>query len=168
MRLKISLSIVIILTVVTSVIYYSNIFASGISTISFGSTYSGNSQIDGKLNYSFNIKKGNINDKINQIYFQGDTICFAFTVYGIDEETPVKVSFINPKNREQFPAERLDRVGNRFRGFSLVGTILEEFKIKNLNSTWINYKIKVEVENKNIQTKTTNIKKFKIDISYID
>ncbi len=66
-------------------------------------------------------------DLFNEIYFQGDTVCFSFLLAKEPRSETVKVEFINPSDGSAFPAERVDITDNRIHGFSLAGTLLEQF-----------------------------------------
>ncbi len=71
-------------------------------------------------------------DIFNFIYFEGDTICFSYTLTRRLFKKQAQVRFINPETNESFPAERLEVYRYRVFGFSLVGSILEKFYKNNL------------------------------------
>jgi len=71
-------------------------------------------------------------DIFNFIYFEGDTICFSYTLSRRLFKKQAAVRFINPETGEAFPAERLEVYRYRVFGFSLVGSILEKFHKKGL------------------------------------
>ena len=89
-------------------------------------------------------KKGKIKDLINYIYFEGDTLCFSLTLNREIKKNNIKVWFINPINNKKFSAERIEVINNRIfnipynsklYGFSLIGSILEEYYYKDLDKT---------------------------------
>lgn len=66
-------------------------------------------------------------DIFNFIYFEGDTICFSYTLSRRLFKKQAAVRFINPETGEAFPAERLEVYRYRVFGFSLTGSLLEKF-----------------------------------------
>jgi len=101
----------------------------GIYSVKFGSNLNSSGEINEKsllFNFEYNGNK-NIEKLFNHIYFEGDTLCFSFKIETNVNKDRVKVFFINPKNGDIFKAERIDMDGKRISGFSLIGTILEQF-----------------------------------------
>lgn len=86
------------------------------------------------LDFHFNYPKKTRTsaDIFNFIYFEGDTICFSYTLSQRLFKKQAVVRFINPETNEAFPAERIEVYRYRVFGFSLVGSILEKFYKKNL------------------------------------
>lgn len=78
-------------------------------------------------------KKHTSRDLFNFIYFEGDTICFSYSLTRRLYRSQVSIHFINPKTGESFPAERIEVYRYRVFGFSLAGSILEKFHSKELN-----------------------------------
>ena len=143
-----------------------NFFKSGISNIDLGSGY-GATGVEGDLNYRFKfLSKESNKETANKIYFEGDTLCFAFQVYGIDEDQTVKIYFVEPKSGKRFDVERIDRDGENFRGFSLIGTILENFLTEEFESNWIDFHLLVTFDDKGIIKEVTKFGKFHIKIDY--
>jgi hypothetical protein len=70
-------------------------------------------------------KAGKIRDLCNFIYFEGDTLCFSVD-FSHDVED-VTAYFTNPATGKKYRAERIEKLRSRVYGFSLVGSILEEF-----------------------------------------
>ncbi|MCP4131586.1 MAG: hypothetical protein GY754_11460 [bacterium] len=68
-----------------------------------------------------------VKDLFNYIYFEEDTLCFAFSINRSIKKDRVAVWFINPATGERFPAERIDMFDKKIAGFSLVGSLLERF-----------------------------------------
>jgi hypothetical protein len=66
-------------------------------------------------------------DLFNSIYFQGDTLCFSFELTRRVGRKMVSVWFINPETGERYRAERIDIHEKRISGFSLLGSILENY-----------------------------------------
>lgn len=79
--------------------------------------------------YRFDLpsKKGTVRDLFNYIYFEGDTLCFNVTLNRELENSPVSAHVRNPETGIQTEVERLEVLDNRVYGFSLVGSILEDF-----------------------------------------
>jgi hypothetical protein len=102
-----------------------------------GSALSGRGEItDESLDYVFKPRHvRTVRDLFNNLYFQGDTLCFSFTFSGDVSGEDFRVSFVNPATGEAFPAERLEKYGDRVFGFSLVGTVMEQFFRERLNDT---------------------------------
>lgn len=100
-----------------------------------GSVLSAGGEItDESLEYVFKPRRvGTVRDLFNHLYFQGDTLCFSFTFSGDAADKDIRVSFMNPATGEAFPVERLEKYGNRVFGFSLVGTVMEQFFRARLN-----------------------------------
>jgi len=104
--------------------------AAPLGELSLGSRLEPDGSIaDGSLEYTFRpySGKGTNRDLYNHIYFQGDTVCFSVLSSHPVEKRMVGAWFIHPASGRRFPAERLDVEGNRISGFSLVGTLLDEF-----------------------------------------
>jgi len=67
-------------------------------------------------------------DFFNFVYFEGDTVCFSYKLAQAITKEQLKIYFINPKTNARFAAERIDIINNNLvTGFSLVGSILEQF-----------------------------------------
>ncbi len=81
------------------------------------------------LSYSFPEPKKNrcSGDIFNHLYFEGDTLCFSYTLSRRLWKKQVSVKFINPANGMSFPAERIEVYRYRVFGFSLVGSLMEQF-----------------------------------------
>ena len=78
-------------------------------------------------------KKGTVRDLFNHIYFEGDTLCFNVTLNRDVTNSPVSVHMRNPISGVATEVERLEVLDNRVYGFSLVGSILEDFFALRLN-----------------------------------
>jgi len=76
---------------------------------------------------------GKVQDLFNYLYFRGDTVCFSFRLNRQVPVNSVRVMFIDPRTGRSFPAERTDVRGRYICGFSLVGTILEQFNAGELD-----------------------------------
>ena len=72
-------------------------------------------------------KQNTSSDIFNFIYFEGDTLCFSYTLTQRLYKSQAAVFFINPQTGEAFPVERLEVYRYRIYGFTLVGSILEKF-----------------------------------------
>ncbi len=81
------------------------------------------------LAYRFHaFKRGGKNrDLFNYLYFEGDTICFSFELEQQVDRNAISVWFINPKTGNRFAAERVDLSARRVCGFSLLGSVMEDF-----------------------------------------
>ncbi len=85
------------------------------------------------LTYRFQQKKHeHVKDLFNYIYFQGDTLCFSLSLNREIGKEHVKAWFVNSISGEQYKAERLEVEGKKIFGFSLLGSILEQFFKKEL------------------------------------
>jgi hypothetical protein len=73
-------------------------------------------------------------DLFNFIYFQGDTLCFSFKLTRSVRGEMVSAWFINPETGERYRAERIDIHEKRVSGFSLLGSILENYYRQNLDA----------------------------------
>ncbi len=96
----------------------------------FGSSVAANGEIDNtSLEYRFKrFRRCATNrDLFNTIYFQGDTVCFSFELTKSVAREAVSVWFINPETGKRYRAERIDIFEKRISGFSLLGTILENY-----------------------------------------
>jgi hypothetical protein len=71
-------------------------------------------------------KGGKYRDLFDYIYFQGDNICFSFKFSDRIDNKKITVNFSHPSSGLIFPAERIDIIGNRCFGFSLLGSVLEK------------------------------------------
>ncbi len=78
-------------------------------------------------------KNGEVKDLFNYIYFKGDTICFSVKADIRLNPDNTSVFFINPVDGKRYKAERLDFHENRASGFSLVGSVMEQFYSARLN-----------------------------------
>ena len=107
--------------------------------IEIGSDLS-NGKISNK-NVVFTFKKYSGNEKmkdlINFIYFEGDTLCFSYVLNSKEtlSQKDIKVH-VRSKDGKKFPFERVEIKNNRIFGFSLVGSILEEFHKKELHKPY--------------------------------
>jgi hypothetical protein len=79
------------------------------------------------------IKGGEVKDLFNYIYFKGDTICFSVKADIRLNQENTSVYFVNPADEKRYKAERLDFHGNSASGFSLVGSVMEQFYSAKLN-----------------------------------
>jgi hypothetical protein len=70
---------------------------------------------------------GTLQDLCNYLYFKGDTLCFSFTNNREYNRDNLKIWFIDPADNSRFVPERIDYHDGRVSGFSLVGTLLEQF-----------------------------------------
>ncbi|PKL38564.1 MAG: hypothetical protein CVV44_11830 [Spirochaetae bacterium HGW-Spirochaetae-1] len=66
-------------------------------------------------------------DLFNFIYFEGDTVCFSFKLTRKVNEKDVDIQFIEPSTGSGFKAERIDFIDDNVSGFSLLGSLLEQF-----------------------------------------
>jgi len=101
-----------------------------ITPAGLGSSLSTRGEItDSSLVYTFRDfeKKGTVRDLFNYIYFQGDTVCFSFCLSKPAGQGNIDAGFINPLTGKYYKAERIDVDGNRVSGFSLTGSIMEQF-----------------------------------------
>jgi hypothetical protein len=73
------------------------------------------------------LKKGTNRDLFNHVYFQGDTVCFSLLVTRPVTKANVNVLFFDPVSGRSFPAERIDIEKKRVSGFSLLGSLLDDF-----------------------------------------
>ncbi len=80
-------------------------------------------------------KNGEVKDLFNYIYFKGDTICFSVKSDIRLNPENTSVFFINPADGKRYKAERLDFNENWVSGFSLVGSVMEQFYSARLNET---------------------------------
>ncbi len=114
---------------------------------------------DKDLTYKFKEpkKKRYVRDLFNYIYFEGDTLCFSIAANEKLAERKIKIEFMNPATGKSRPAERIEIKQNMVYGFSLIGSILEEFFKDQLNDPIpergfccrdIPFIIKVTIENK--------------------
>ncbi len=85
----------------------------------------GNSSLEYRLKKSTRGTKNR--DLFNSIYFQGDTLCFSFKLTRSVGREMVSAWFINPETGERYRAERIDIHEKRVSGFSLLGSILENY-----------------------------------------
>jgi hypothetical protein len=95
-----------------------------------GSSVAATGEIDNtSLKYRFKRFRGATTnrDLFNAIYFQGDTVCFSFELTRNVGRGAVSVWFINPETGKRYMAERIDIFEKRISGFSLLGTILENY-----------------------------------------
>lgn len=105
-----------------------------------GNKYLGNLEVGSSINSEGNItdhrlvftfdpynRGGTLQDLCNYLYFKGDTLCFSFRVNREYERDNLKVWFIDPSDNSRFVPERIDYHNGRVSGFSLVGTLLEQF-----------------------------------------
>jgi len=77
---------------------------------------------------------GTARDLFNFLYFQGDTLCFSFRFSHNVSAGTVSAEFIDPATGRRFDAERLEVNGETVWGFSLVGSLMENFKRTDLAS----------------------------------
>lgn len=123
---------------------------------------------DASLSYVFPpFNRGKtVRDLFNYLYFQGDTLCFTFRVNRHLEERMVRGWFVNPRTGKSYPVERIDvheertllpLTGEwcRVSGFSLVGSLMEDFYKGDLekpmprdrySSSAIPFEIRLEVD----------------------
>ena len=78
--------------------------------------------------YAFHYEKGGsrMKDLCNFIYFEGDTLCFSAD-FTRDVDGEAQVFFVDPATGKRYPAERIEKLRSRVYGFSLVGSVMEEF-----------------------------------------
>ena len=97
--------------------------------------------VDGKISESSLVYRFKKEDRLrkkrelfNHIYFEGDTVCFSFGFTRPVSEKQVTAYFVDPLTRRSFVAERIDvHDGGRVAGFSLAGTLLEQFLDRELD-----------------------------------
>ncbi|MCU0843632.1 MAG: hypothetical protein MUC76_01750 [Spirochaetes bacterium] len=84
---------------------------------------------DGSLIYRLRPfrKKGTNKDLFNHIYFQGDTVCFSLLLSRPVPHEKVQAWFVDPVTGRRFAVERLDVEKKRVSGFSLAGSLLDDF-----------------------------------------
>jgi hypothetical protein len=95
-----------------------------------GSSYNKQGIITNKsLAYNFDQYRdgGRYKDLFNYIYFEGDTVCFSFSFTRPLKGFYPEIVFVNPANGTRYPAERIDIHDDTASGFSLAGTLLEQF-----------------------------------------
>lgn len=104
--------------------------------IELGSDLNNGSISNIQLTYTFKKYEGknSVQDLINFMYFQGDTICFRFNPPDYNTKSSIKAWFVNPSTGKAYPAERIDMHDDGYTGFSLVGSIMEKFKRKILKN----------------------------------
>ena len=100
-----------------------------------GSSLSGKGLItEHSTDFSFKYdKSGRMKDLFNYIYFEGDTLCFN-TDFTQDIDGDVSGYFTDPSSGKKFRVERLEKIRSRVYGFSLVGSILEQFMHDSLDA----------------------------------
>ena len=72
-------------------------------------------------------KTGTLRDLYNHIYFQGDTLCFSLLLNRTLRSPSIHAILRNPQSGVETEVERLETAGKRVYGFSLIGSILENF-----------------------------------------
>lgn len=77
-------------------------------------------------------KSGTAQDLFNHIYFLGDTFCFSLEIEQGYDRNSLHVSFTDPATGTNVIPERIDYHRERISGFSLVGTLMEQFHNREL------------------------------------
>ena len=111
----------------------------GLSSVTFGSGLDTKGHINGK-SLSFNFSAGDgemrtVRDLFNFIYFEGDTLCFSLELNRPVKKGEISVAFRAPGKEMLFPAERLEVKECQVWGFSLVGSLLENFYAASLTES---------------------------------
>ena len=99
------------------------------SSIETGANFSKTGIITEKsTQFTFRFDKGGkkMKDLCNFIYFEGDTLCFSAD-FTKDIDGEAQVFFVDPSTGKRYPAERVEKLRSRVYGFSLVGSVLEDF-----------------------------------------
>lgn len=102
----------------------------GVISIEFGQDLArGGAITDKSLTFTFPRFSGGrkAKDVYNYIYFKGDTLCFRAEFSDNVKKDSVRACFYSKNNKHCFPVERLEVEGNSAWGFSLVGSLLENF-----------------------------------------
>lgn len=121
---------------------------------------------DRKLEYIFKKfdRSNKVEDLFNFMYFAGDTLCFGLKLNKGYNKDKIQAVFINPSNGKSFPVDRLDFDDEHITGFSLIGTIMQNFYTTDLNNNIPNDKyccsdipfiIKVQTADKIIEKKSS-------------
>ncbi|MFW5862592.1 MAG: hypothetical protein ACOCWZ_10085 [Spirochaetota bacterium] len=72
-------------------------------------------------------RPGTLRDLYNHIYFQGDTLCFSLRLNRPLKSPTIHAVIRDPRSGVETEVERLETAGKRVYGFSLIGSILENF-----------------------------------------
>lgn len=72
-------------------------------------------------------RPGTLRDLYNHIYFQGDTLCFSLRLNRPLKSPSIHAIIRDPRSGIETEVERLETAGKRVYGFSLIGSILENF-----------------------------------------
>ncbi len=102
----------------------------GVITIEFGQNVARGGEItDSSLIFTLPRFSGGkkAKDIYNYVYFKGDTLCFRAEFSENVKSETVRACFYSQYNKHCFPAERLEVEKNIIWGFSLVGSLLENF-----------------------------------------
>ncbi len=113
-------------------------------------------------------------DLFNYLYFEGDTLGFYVLVSGDIKIKKAEAVIINPINNSSFHAERIDIKNNKVFGFTLLGTIMENFYREKINlpvprdrfcCSYIDYAVDIIIsgETENINMRING--KFRIEYS---
>ena len=142
---KIFFVITAIVIIIGSLFFFNR--GKGIYSLEFGSNLNSNGEISEKsLLFNFKYDDDTSIEKLfNHIYFEGDTLCFSFQIETDVDKDRIKVFFINSQNGDVFKAERIDIDGKRISGFSLIGTILEQFYFSKLSEKSLEKFRKIEI-----------------------
>ncbi|SRR6056297_230391 len=72
-------------------------------------------------------RPGTHRDLYNHVYFQGDTLCFSLRLTRPLKSPSIHAIIRDPQTGIKTEVERLETAGKRVYGFSLIGSILENF-----------------------------------------
>jgi len=72
-------------------------------------------------------RPGTLRDLYNHIYFLGDTLCFSLRLNRPLKSPTIHAVIRDPRSGVEAEVERLETAGKRVYGFSLIGSILENF-----------------------------------------
>jgi hypothetical protein len=136
----------------------------------FGSSITKQGKItDTKLKYAFTYKgKNSYKDLFDFIYFEGDTVCFSIDLSQAPDK-PVKVYFRDESGSVSILAERIEQKGDHVWGYSLVGSLLEQFHKKDLHQEIGDhliaqpFVIRVEAEREGISVSSEARKEFVVN-----
>lgn len=98
-------------------------------SIMLGSDLSQGVITDTSLAYTFPVYRGTARNHalFNHMYFRGDTLCFSLCLRNQINPQHTRARLIPGNSKRSYPFERIDYHGTCISGFSLVGTIMEQW-----------------------------------------